>query len=213
MNHNEIIKYPLLTEKSYKTMAQNVYVFAVDRRARKIEIKDAIEFIFEVKVEKINLFNVPQKEKKVGRFKGLTNSYKKAYVYLREGKINIFPEEIEKEQKVEKQLIKEKSTSELKLEEKIAAKIAAKEQSEIKDEIVKSVPKKVTSIKKEITSKEVTPIKKTTSVKKETSPKEITSVKKTTTKEKDKTLVVAKKATIDTKVKSTTTKKTTTKKV
>lgn len=126
MNHNEIIKYPLLTEKSYKTMAENVYVFAVDERANKIEIKKAIEFIFQVKVEKINVYNVPKKPKKVGRFDGFTNSFKKAYIYLKEGKINIFPEDLEEDKKSTKRIKKEKSDSELKIEEKVAAKIAAK---------------------------------------------------------------------------------------
>ena len=65
MNINEIIKYPILTEKTYQQMELHVYTFAVDRRASKTEIKKAIQFIFDVKIDKINVFNVPKKAKKV----------------------------------------------------------------------------------------------------------------------------------------------------
>lgn len=93
-NINDVIKYPILTEKTYQQMQEGVYTFAVDRRASKIEIKEAVEFIFKVDVERVNTFNVPKKEKKVGRFHGFTNSYKKAIVKLKDGQnIQILPEE------------------------------------------------------------------------------------------------------------------------
>ena len=60
MELTHIIKYPILTEKTYQQMQANVYTFAVDRKATKFEIKRAVEFIFEVKVESINTFNVPR---------------------------------------------------------------------------------------------------------------------------------------------------------
>lgn len=129
MNINDIIKYPILTEKTYSQMQDNVYTFAVERRASKIEIKKAIEFIFNVKVDSINTFNVLKKAKKVGRYNGFTKSYKKAIVTLSKGKINIFPEEgIATDEKLkeelgakEREIKKAKKISEL--EEKVAKKI------------------------------------------------------------------------------------------
>lgn len=136
MNINEVIKYPILSEKSYKQMAGGVYTFAVDFRTNKAEVKKVVEHIFEVKVGKVNIATVQKKAKKVGRFDGFTNRYKKAIVTVSEGVINIFPEEVEapvetKEVKtIEK---KEMSEAEKKAAEKIAAKIAAKEE-EVKTE-------------------------------------------------------------------------------
>ena len=103
MNVNDIIKYPILTEKTYLQMQENVYTFAVDRKATKIEIKKAVEFIFQVKVESVNTFNVPKKEKRIGRYTGYTNSYKRAIIKLAEGSITIFPEEGIKKEDVNKE--------------------------------------------------------------------------------------------------------------
>jgi large subunit ribosomal protein L23 len=128
MNINEIIKYPILTEKTYQQMEGHVYTFAVDKRASKTEIKKAIQFIFEVKIDKINVFNVPKKAKKVGKYSGFSKSYKKAIVTLNKdsASINIFPEEgIAKDEelkKPKKDLEKLKAISEA--EKKIAEKIA-----------------------------------------------------------------------------------------
>ena len=72
MELTSIIKYPILTEKTYQQMQQNVYTFAVDKKATKIEIKKAVEFIFQVKVDSINTFNVSRKPKRVGRFDGFS---------------------------------------------------------------------------------------------------------------------------------------------
>ena len=93
MELTHIIKYPILTEKTYQQMQANVYTFAVDRKATKFEIKRAVEFIFEVKVESINTFNVPRKPKRVGRFNGFVAGYKKAIIKLAEGSIQILPDE------------------------------------------------------------------------------------------------------------------------
>ena len=93
MELTSIIKYPILTEKTYQQMQQNVYTFAVDKKATKIEIKKAVEFIFQVKVDSINTFNVPRKPKRVGRFNGFVAGYKKAIVKISEGSIQILPDE------------------------------------------------------------------------------------------------------------------------
>jgi len=81
----EIIKAPLVTEKSRMEQENGKYVFLVSPKATKTEIKDAIEKIFKVKVVEISTLNVKPKEKRVGRYTGLTNRSKKAIVKLAEG--------------------------------------------------------------------------------------------------------------------------------
>ena len=81
----EIIKAPLVTEKSRMEQENGKYVFLVSPKATKTEIKDAIEKIFKVKVEEISTLNVKPKKKRVGRYTGLANRSKKAIVKLAEG--------------------------------------------------------------------------------------------------------------------------------
>ncbi len=81
----EIIKAPIITEKSRMEQEQGKYTFLVSPKATKTEIKDAIEKIFKVKVVEISTLNVKPKEKRVGRYTGLTNRGKKAIVKLAEG--------------------------------------------------------------------------------------------------------------------------------
>lgn len=81
----EIIKAPVITEKSGNIAQAGQYVFSVDYRANKTEIKQAIEKIFKVKVEEIRTINVKPKKRRVGRYTGLTNRTKKAIVRLAEG--------------------------------------------------------------------------------------------------------------------------------
>lgn len=81
----EIIKAPVITEKSEIAKANGQYTFKVDPRATKTEIKDAIEKIFNVKVTNISTLNVKPKKRRVGRYTGLTNRTKKAIVTLAEG--------------------------------------------------------------------------------------------------------------------------------
>ena len=91
----EIIKAPVITEKS-RMLAEKEgkYEFIVDPRANKTEIKQAIEKIFNVKVEEISTINVVPKKRRVGRYSGLTNRAKKAIIKLAEGQaINLGEEE------------------------------------------------------------------------------------------------------------------------
>ena len=127
MNINEVIKYPILSEKSYQQKENDVYIFAVDVRTNKAEVKKVVEYIFDVKVKKVNILSVSKKPKNVGKFKGFTNRFKKAFVTLKKGnKINIFPEESNEETKKDKLTKKEKIEIQKKaIEEKAAAKIAA----------------------------------------------------------------------------------------
>lgn len=82
MNAYDIIKKPVLTEKSYEGIPAKKYVFIVDERADKSRIKVAVEQIFGVTVEKVNVVNVRGKYKRQGRTEGYTSSFKKAYVKL-----------------------------------------------------------------------------------------------------------------------------------
>lgn len=79
----DIIKKPLLTEKSYAGIQDKKYTFVVDKKANKTEIKKAVEEIFGVQVEKVNTANVRGKMKRMGKNQGLTPSYKKAIVQLK----------------------------------------------------------------------------------------------------------------------------------
>ena len=81
----EIIKAPVITEKSEIARSNGTYTFKVDPRAKKPEIKEAIEKIFNVKVTAIRTINVKPKKRRVGRYTGLTNRTKKAIVTLAEG--------------------------------------------------------------------------------------------------------------------------------
>jgi large subunit ribosomal protein L23 len=88
-----IIKYPLITDKSTRLLENNQYSFVVDKYSDKITIKDAIEYLFNVKVVKVNTCRLPRKQKRVGKYMGWKPQYKKAVVSLAEGDvINLFTE-------------------------------------------------------------------------------------------------------------------------
>ena len=80
-----IILAPVITEKSESLKEQNVYVFKVNAKANKTQIKNEIEKQFGVKVLNVNTLNAVQKKRRVGRYTGLSAAYKKAYVKLAEG--------------------------------------------------------------------------------------------------------------------------------
>ncbi len=84
MNY-DILLAPVITEKSQNLARENVFVFKVDKKANKTQIKQVIEKKFGVKVKSINTLNVVTKKKRVGKYSGRTNAYKKAYVKLMEG--------------------------------------------------------------------------------------------------------------------------------
>ncbi|MDD2509594.1 MAG: 50S ribosomal protein L23 [Syntrophomonas sp.] len=90
-DYRDIIIKPVVTEKSMNMLADNKYTFIVDKRANKTEIKNAIENIFEVRVESINTINVKGKPKRMGRFEGKKPDRKKAVISLKPGqKIRLF---------------------------------------------------------------------------------------------------------------------------
>jgi len=89
---SEIIKKPIITEKSMLLVEEkNKYTFSVDTRANKVQIKKAVEELFEVKVVKVNKINTTPKKKRVGQYQGFKPQVTKAVVTLAEGnKIEIF---------------------------------------------------------------------------------------------------------------------------
>ena len=85
MKYLDIIKAPVVTEKSAALNEKNEYAFFVDVKANKTEIKDAIEKLFNVKDKEIRTINVHPRKRRVGRYTGLTNRKKKAIVTLEKG--------------------------------------------------------------------------------------------------------------------------------
>ena len=84
MNAYDIIKKPLLSEKSYATISDKKYTFIVDLNANKIQIKQAIEEIFKVKVSSVNTMHLAGKNKRRGLTYGKTAKAKRAIVTLTE---------------------------------------------------------------------------------------------------------------------------------
>ena len=83
---HQIIKKPLITEKSTRLKeADNQIAFVVDSQANKIEIRQAVEKLFKVRVKAVRPMNLVGKRKRVGRFSGWKSDWKKAIVTLREG--------------------------------------------------------------------------------------------------------------------------------
>lgn len=89
---HEIIRHPLITERSTDLReGMNKVVFVVNPLANKIQIKRAVEETLKVKVEKVNIGNIEGKKKKMGRFEGKRQNWKKAIVTLKKGeKLDIF---------------------------------------------------------------------------------------------------------------------------
>ena len=86
MNKNfDIIYAPIITEKTASLEMENKYAFKVDARANKTQIKQAIESIFKVKVVSITTANSHPKKRRVGKYTGYADKYKKAIVKLAEG--------------------------------------------------------------------------------------------------------------------------------
>jgi large subunit ribosomal protein L23 len=85
-NYRDIIKAPIITEKSGSlTQSNNTITLSVDVKANKTQIKQAVEKIFNVEVESVNTINQKPKKRRVGRYVGKTNKVKKAIVKLKEG--------------------------------------------------------------------------------------------------------------------------------
>lgn len=81
----DVLKRPVISEKSVGLIEENKYSFWVDKAANKIEIKNAVEKMFKVKVVDVRTINVDGKQKRVGRYLGKTADRKKAIVTLKAG--------------------------------------------------------------------------------------------------------------------------------
>lgn len=89
----DIIRYPVITDKATKLLELNQYTFATVRTANKMQIKNAIESLFKVKVIGINTHNPPRKQRRIGKFVGNKTGYKRAIVKLApNNSINLFSE-------------------------------------------------------------------------------------------------------------------------
>lgn len=94
VNARDIIIRPIITEKTMRSLNENNSVtFEVAKGANKTEIRQAVEIIFGVKVERVNVVNVRPKNKRMGRYEGKTKAIRKAIVKLPEGQeIDVFAE-------------------------------------------------------------------------------------------------------------------------
>ena len=97
-NYRDIIIRPIITEKSMRYMDEdNKVTFEVAKGTNKIEVARAVEHIFGVDVEKVNIMNVKPKKKRVGRYVGKTKAVRKAIVKIKVGQdIDLFGENTEK---------------------------------------------------------------------------------------------------------------------
>ena len=85
MNKFDVLIRPIITEKATLLMQENKYTFQVPLTANKVEIRKAVESIFNVKVEKVATIRVLGKTKRMGRTMGKRSDYKKAIVTLKAG--------------------------------------------------------------------------------------------------------------------------------
>ena len=82
MNARQVIIRPVVSEKSYELLAANKYTFRVDPRAHKTQIRQAVEEIFNVRVQDVRTLSVKSKPKRRGWTSGRTRAWKKAVVEL-----------------------------------------------------------------------------------------------------------------------------------
>lgn len=90
MEARDILKRPVITEKSSEAMAEDKYTFDVDTRVNKTQVKIAVEEIFDVKVESVNIMNYKPKKNVWAVIKAIQIKRRKAIVKLKEGSIDLF---------------------------------------------------------------------------------------------------------------------------
>jgi len=90
-NAYDVIRRPLITEKTTKLVEERKYTFEVAPGANKIDVKKAVEEAFDVNVVNVNIINVHRKKRRVGKYEGMRPSVRKAIVTLAEGqKLDVF---------------------------------------------------------------------------------------------------------------------------
>jgi large subunit ribosomal protein L23 len=91
LHPNEVLLAPVVSEKSYSLITDRKYTFKVHQDAHKTQVRQAVEELFGVKVESVNMLKVQSKPKRRGMNRGRRPGWKKAVVQLREGEtIEIF---------------------------------------------------------------------------------------------------------------------------
>jgi large subunit ribosomal protein L23 len=91
LHPNEVLLAPVVSEKSYSLITDRKYTFKVHQDAHKTQVRQAVEELFGVKVESVNILKVQSKPKRRGMHRGRRPGWKKAVVQLREGEtIEIF---------------------------------------------------------------------------------------------------------------------------
>jgi large subunit ribosomal protein L23 len=85
LHPNEVLLAPVVSEKSYSLIAERKYVFRIHRDAHRTQVRQAVEELFDVHVEGVNILQVQPKPKRRGMIKGTKPGWKKAIVQLREG--------------------------------------------------------------------------------------------------------------------------------
>ena len=91
LHPNEVLLAPVVSEKSYSLIGDRKYTFKVHKDAHKTQVRQAVEELFEVHVENVNILKVQSKPKRRGATKGIRPGWKKAIVQVREGEtIEIF---------------------------------------------------------------------------------------------------------------------------
>jgi len=91
LHPNEVLLAPVVSEKSYSLIEEGKYVFRIHPDAHRTQVRQAVEDLFDVHVERVNIVKVQPKPKRRGLFKGTRPGWKKAVVQVREGEtIEIF---------------------------------------------------------------------------------------------------------------------------
>ena len=85
LHPNEVLLAPVVSEKSYSLIEDRKYVFKIHRDAHRTQVRQAVEELFDVHVEAVNILKVQSKPKRRGMIKGVKPGWKKAIVQLREG--------------------------------------------------------------------------------------------------------------------------------
>ena len=85
LHPNEVLLAPVVSEKSYSLISDRKYTFKVHKNAHKTQIRQAVEELFDVHVENVNILKVQSKPKRRGATKGIRPGWKKAIVQVREG--------------------------------------------------------------------------------------------------------------------------------
>ena len=89
---DNILRGPHVTEKATKLGEKNQYIFKVNNKANKIEIKKAVENLYKVEVLGVRVIRMPRKKRSVGKTSGFKSGFKKAIVNVKEGqKIEVVP--------------------------------------------------------------------------------------------------------------------------